>query len=166
MADTTSRRPPSFRPGASRAALVGVIAVLVLGGCAQAGSGDPAEVGAAPTGAAPTGASPSGEATESAPADAPADDLGPSVAWVDEGRTFSLTLYGSSSCPPAVDAVEAAGTDAVTVRLAPVDPGPCTFDYVPTASEHELPAGVDGRPVSVEVVSAAEGVEPVSLELP
>ncbi|NIJ05668.1 hypothetical protein [Frigoribacterium faeni] len=163
MAETTHhRRPAAART--VRTALVAVAATLLLGACAQTAPGSAPDAGAAPTGSA-TSSSPPVEG-DGAGDDAPADDLGPSVAWVDEGRTFSLTLYGSSSCPPAVDAVEAAGTDAVTVRLAPVDPGPCTFDYVPTASEHELPAGVDGRPVSVEVVSAAEGVEPVSLELP
>ena len=65
-----------------------------------------------------------------------------------------------------LESVEAAGADAVTVRLAPADPGMCTMDYVPSVTEHELPDGVDGRHVTVDVVPAEEGAEPVSLELP
>ncbi|WP_209559485.1 hypothetical protein [Frigoribacterium sp. PvP032] len=163
MAETTHHRRPAT---ASRAALVAVAATFLLGACAQTGPGDAPGAGAAPTGSssASAPASPDGDGDGS---DDGTADGGPSVAWLDEGRSFSLTLYGSSTCPPAVESVEAAGADAVTVRLAPADQGMCTMDYVPTVSEHDLPDGVDGRPVAIDVVVAAgEGAEPVSLELP
>ena len=157
MAETTHHR----RPAAARIALVAVAATFLLGACAQAGPGDAPDAGAAPTGSS----SPSVPVDDDGTDDGAAEG-GPSVVWLDEGTSFSLTLFGSSTCPPAVESVEAAGADAVTVRLAPADPGMCTMDYVPAVSEHELPAGVDGRPVTVDVVPAEEGAEPVSLELP
>ena len=161
MAETTPhRRPAAVR--AARLALLAVVATVLLGACAQAGPGDAPEAGAAPTGSS----TPSVPVDDGDGTDDGAAEGGPSVAWLDEGTSFSLTLFGSSTCPPAVESVEAAGADAVTVRLAPADPGMCTMDYVPAVSEHELPAGVDGRPVTVDVVPAEEGAEPVSLELP
>ena len=154
MAETTRPR----RPAAARIALVAVAGTFLLSACAQAGPGDAPDAGTAPTGSS----SPSVPVEDG---DGAAEG-GPSVVWVEEGTSFSLTLFGSSTCPPAVESVEAAGVDAVTVRLAPPDPGMCTMDYVPAVSEHELPAGVDDRPVTVDVVPAEEGAEPVSLELP
>lgn len=156
MAETTHPR----RPAAARIALVAVAATFLLGACAQAGPSDAPDAGTAPTGSS----SPSVPVGDGA--DDGAAEGGPSVAWLEEGTSFSLTLFGSSTCPPAVESVEAAGADAVTVRLAPADPGMCTMDYVPSVTEHELPDGVDGRPVTVDVVPAEEGAEPVSLELP
>jgi len=157
MAETTHpRRPAAVR--AARIALVAVAATSLLGACAQAGPGDAPDAGTAPTGSSSPSV-PVGDGDGAA-------EGGPSVVWLVEGASFTLTLYGSSTCPPAVESVEAAGADAVTVRLAPADPGMCTMDYVPAVSEHALPAGVDGRPVTVDVVPAEDGAEPVSVELP
>ena len=160
MAETTPHR----RPAAARIALVAVAATFLLGACAQAGPGGAPDAGAAPTGSStPSGPADDGDGDGT---DDGAAEGGPSVAWLDEGTSFSLALFGSSTCPPAVESVEAAGADAVTVRLAPADPGMCTMDYVPAVSEHELPAGVEGRPLTVDVVPAEDGAEPASLELP
>ncbi|AZS45988.1 MULTISPECIES: hypothetical protein [Microbacterium] len=65
---------------------------------------------------------------------------------LDDGRMFAVVTWGSSTCVPQVDTVEAQG-QTVTVTL--VDPDgdgaekACTADLAPRASIGALPEGVD-----------------------
>jgi hypothetical protein len=58
-------------------------------------------------------------------------EFAPSAAWLDDG-SIVLVTWGSSTCVPTVESVDAADGGA-TVTLT-VDDGPCTRDMVPRAT--------------------------------
>lgn len=130
--------------GRMRAAMIAATSVaLLVTGCASGGvaggslDGNPEE-------SAPVETAPAPET--SAPVD---EDFEPSVAWLEEGATFELTTYGSSSCPAEVAEVLLDAPDSITLQLAPPSDGMCTMDMAPTAQTIELPAGADGRPLGI-----------------
>jgi hypothetical protein len=135
------------------AAIAGAAIALLVTGCATgpggAIDGNPEEAVPAP---APV---------ETAPAQ---DDFGPSVAWLEEGASFELTTYGSSSCPAEVAEVLLDAADLVTLQLAPPSEGACTMDMAPTTQTIELPEGADGRPLGV-ALRASDGTVTAELSL-
>lgn len=136
------------------AAIAGAAIALLVTGCASgpggALDGNPEEAVPAPV--------------ESAPETAPVDDFGPSAAWLEEGASFELTTYGSSSCPAEVAEVLLDAADLVTLQLAPPSEGACTMDMAPTTQTVELPEGADGRPLGV-ALRASDGTVTAELSL-
>ncbi|MBT2484601.1 MULTISPECIES: hypothetical protein [unclassified Microbacterium] len=69
----------------------------------------------------------------SASADAPGMETGhPSAGWYDDGGLVLLT-WGSSSCPPIVEALEGAGNEG-TATFVTDDEKICTMDFAPRAT--------------------------------
>ncbi|REJ07472.1 hypothetical protein DY023_03645 [Microbacterium bovistercoris] len=120
------------------AAALAAATVLAAGlsGCAQSPS-TPASDAPAPT-------STSGSAPD-------IDDV--EVAWLDDGRSFAVVTWGSSSCVPQTESISAAGQE-ITVTLVDPDEGVCTSDLAPRASLAVIPEGVDvTKDIDVTVVN-------------
>jgi len=87
----------------------------------------------------------------------------PSARWLGEGRIEVITR-GSSTCPASVESVEVEAADRLTLVIASGEPESgtspeglqivCTSDLSPTAHALDLPDGVDGIPLSIELRSA------------
>jgi hypothetical protein len=78
--------------------------------------------------------------------DAPPSSAGgaPFSVWLKDGARFTVTLYGSSTCPPIGTAIETTGKNKVTVAVAkPPKNQPCTMDYVPHTTVFATPSAVD-----------------------
>ncbi|PRB17211.1 hypothetical protein [Microbacterium sp. MYb62] len=86
-------------------------------------------------------------------------------ALLDDGRMFAVVTWGSSTCVPQVDQVEAQG-QTVTVTL--VDPDgtdkACTADLAPRASLGALPEGVDPKTDITLNVTYGDIVDDVDLD--
>lgn len=85
------------------------------------------------------------------------DDWELSAGWFDDLRSLALLTFGSSSCPPIIDAVTVTGDAEVTVRVAePEQDRPCTMDMAPRISHLQLESDLV-HPESAELVlSGAE----------
>ncbi|WP_431245614.1 hypothetical protein [Leifsonia xyli] len=84
--------------------------------------------------------------------DAPPSSAGGAswAAWLEEGTQFAIVLYGSSTCPPKVQNVEATGPKTIKAILAPAPGGICTRDFVPHTTVFATPDRI-GKGVSVTV---------------
>ncbi len=90
------------------------------------------------------------------------EDFTPSAGWVDDD-VFAILTWGSSSCAPQVESVDAEGAD-VTVTFATPDPATmCTMDMAPRVTL----AGVSGadRPATATLTGGFEFAEPVSIPI-
>lgn len=102
-----------------------------------------------PTSSASPAASDSQAPSDSLPDERTANDV--EAAWIDGGRGVAIVTWGSSTCVPFVEAVDAEG-QTITVELVDDDATACTDDLVPRASSVGLPAGVDSsKDVEVKV---------------
>jgi len=75
----------------------------------------------------------------------------PAAVWMERGESFAVVTMGSSSCPVVATAVSAKGDDLVSVMFGSSPNNPCTADIAPTTHEFELPTGVTGDAISVEI---------------
>lgn len=133
--------------GRMRAAMIAAASVaLLVAGCAS-GGGPGGSLDGNPEESAPV----PGDGT-STPIDPDAFES-PEVVWVDEGMTFALTTWGSSSCPSEVEEVLLGAADLVTLQFAAPSDGICTADMAPTTQTIELPDGADGRPLRIDLRS-------------
>lgn len=121
-----------------------------------------ATVFAAPEGTDPTtdvtivAAGFEGEATLAGLREAPAEvpEGSPSAGWFDSSGGFVVLTWGSSSCPPVVDSVEATGDADVAIIFATPDPAQaCTRDMAPRATI----AYVDGLSSQVDITLLLTG---------
>ncbi|MDR2998146.1 MAG: hypothetical protein LBU78_08510 [Microbacterium sp.] len=114
----------------------GILLMAGLAGCAQS----------------PSGTSTSAPAPTSTSGSTP-DDADVKVAWLDEGRSFAVVTYGSSTCVPQMQSVSSDG-QTVEVTLADADQeAACTADFAPRASLSVMPVEVDvTKDVEVKVV--------------
>lgn len=117
-----------------RAVLTTVLAVTLLAGCAPKSVARDSYPGAVP--GAPQSEGVIGEE-------------GPVAVWLDEGESFAVTTFGSSSCPPVPTGIEQTATDAVIIRLERASTTVCTADMAPTTHEFVLAEATDDRPVTV-----------------
>lgn len=86
------------------------------------------------------------------PAEAP--EGAPSAGWFDDKGGFVVLTWGSSSCPPVVDSVEATGdADVALVFATPAADQACTRDMAPRATM----AYVDGLSSQVDVTLLLTG---------
>lgn len=99
----------------------------------------------------------------------------PVVGWIDEGETFAVVTWGSSSCPYIPTALEAAGAAALTVTLTlPASYEACTEGLGAWTHTFTLPDEVTGRPIAVTVagddqtgwIAGDAGLPDHTLELP
>lgn len=91
-------------------------------------------------------------------------DFEPSAGWFDQAGFVVLT-WGSSTCVPTVEGVEATGESALTVTFAelPADQA-CTMDVAPRLAIAAAPDGFDGED-DVTLTLAGGGVEGSTLIL-
>lgn len=78
--------------------------------------------------------------------DAPPSSSGgaPFSVWMKDGAQFTITLYGSSSCPPTGAALDVTGTNKITVAVADLPKNKaCTMDYVPHTTVFATPSAID-----------------------
>ncbi|WP_309103852.1 hypothetical protein [Microbacterium sp.] len=100
--------------------------------------------------------SPGAEAPTSSDSPAPSgasDDTNEiDATLLDDGRMFAVVTWGSSTCVPDVDAVEAEGQNVgVTLVDGDADQA-CTADMAPRASIGAFPEGVDPtQPITLDV---------------
>ncbi|WES65989.1 hypothetical protein P0L94_07920 [Microbacter sp. GSS18] len=76
---------------------------------------------------------------------------GPAAVWIDRGESFAVVTLGSSSCPAMATEVSASRDDRVSVTFGPSPSTTCTADMAPTTHTFDLPAGVSGDAISVEI---------------
>lgn len=75
----------------------------------------------------------------------------PAATWLDRGETFAVVTIGSSSCPAVATAIEVESGNRLSVTFGPSPNNPCTADMAPTTHEFDLPAGVSGDSITVEI---------------
>ena len=89
--------------------------------------------------------------------EAPASSAGgaPWSAWLDGGKRFTLTVYGSSTCPPAASDLVVRSDNRVQVLFPDPPKKPCTKDYVPHTTVFDTPGGIDS---SKDVTITAQSI--------
>jgi Family of unknown function (DUF6174) len=87
----------------------------------------------------------------------------PTIGWTKQ-RELRLTTYGSSSCPWVPAAVDARGSQSVTIRLKGPDRDEiCTMDLAPHHSIVKLPSRIDRRADQLTFVLLAPAHQPLVL---
>jgi len=90
------------------------------------------------------------------------EDYTPSAGWVDDD-VFAILTWGSSSCAPQIESVDAEGAE-VTVTFATPDPATvCTMDMAPRVALAAV-SGVDGA-ATVTLTGGFEFAEPVTIPI-
>ncbi|WP_243062247.1 hypothetical protein [Humibacter sp. RRB41] len=114
------------------ASAVAVLAVVALAGCAQNSTKPITDYKGEPKGV-----------------DAPANSAGgaPFSVWLKGGDQFSVTLYGSSTCPPRVTRFALTGHNKMELTVPdPAAKGKiCTMDYVPHTTVFSTPNTIDRK---------------------
>ena len=114
------------------ASVVATLALVALAGCAQTSTkavtsyhGDPKGV--------------------EVPAGATGDS--PFSVWLKGGDQFSVTLYGSSTCPPVATKIDVTSHNHVTLTVpSPTAKGKvCTMDFVPHTTVFTTPGAIDRK---------------------
>ncbi len=98
---------------------------LLIAGCAAGPGSDPSSTAEPP------------------PVEQPDAEYELGAAWLDDGRMFAVVTWGSSTCVPVVETVEADGQRVTVTFAEDEEVRACTMDYVPRASVAGLPEGVD-----------------------
>jgi len=99
------------------ASVVAALTVLALAGCSQNSTKPITDYKGEPKGV-----------------EAPASSAGgaPFSVWLKDGEQFTVTLYGSSTCPPIASSYKLTGHNKVQLTIPQPDASkPCTMDYVP-----------------------------------
>lgn len=124
---------PSARPRRfSRVAVASVVAgltMLALAGCAQNSTKPVTDYKGEPKGV-----------------EAPASSAGgaPFSVWLKGGDQFTVTLYGSSTCPPIASRFKLTGHNKVELTIPQPDKKKiCTMDYVPHTTVFATPNTID-----------------------
>ncbi|TAM66839.1 MAG: hypothetical protein EPN48_14180 [Microbacteriaceae bacterium] len=67
----------------------------------------------------------------------------PFSVWLKNGAQFTVTTYGSSSCPPAGTDFVVTGTNKLTVAIKEYKGQACTTDYVPRTTVFATPSDIN-----------------------
>jgi hypothetical protein len=68
----------------------------------------------------------------------------PFSVWLQNGDQFTITLYGSSACPPIATKYSLVGRNKMTITVPAPAPGKkCTMDYTPHTTVFSTPNTVD-----------------------
>lgn len=92
------------------------------------------------------------------------DQLGEQIltGWIEEGRTFAVVTWGSSTCVPVADSLEAKSDASMLVTFTASPNEVCTSDMAPATHTFALPAEVSKRPIELTVVLTETGQSDVS----
>ncbi|WP_423919600.1 hypothetical protein ACPEEZ_12625 [Frigoribacterium sp. 2-23] len=124
--DSTGRRGRHTTGAVVVAAAIALASAALLTSCTHSGG----VIGERYDGAGPGTLGPDGSG-----------DTGPTVGWVDEGSSFFVTTYGSSSCPAAPTGLSVDG-DTLEVTMTQQGGDVCTADFGPSSYALELPSQV------------------------
>jgi len=83
--------------------------------------------------------------------------------WIEEGESFAVTMWGSSSCPAEPTLIEATDAGVVDLRFDTDSVGPCTADLAPTTHEFTVPDDAVTSPLVISLRGVSE--EPLELIL-
>lgn len=111
------------------ASVVAGLVVLALAGCAQNSTKPITDYKGEPKGV-----------------EAPPSSAGgaPFSVWLKSGDQFTVTLYGSSTCPPIASRFKLTGHNKIELTVAGPPKGrPCTMDYVPHTTVFATPNTID-----------------------
>ena len=86
------------------------------------------------------------------------------AGWIEDGKTFGVVTWGSSSCPPVAETLQLVSPGELRLVFGAPTQQICTADMSPTTHEIALPEGATKRPISLEVVYS-EYDETVTLTL-
>lgn len=84
------------------------------------------------------------------------------TGWIEEGKTFAVVTWGSSSCVPIADSIEATADNSLLVSFVASPNEVCTADMAPTTHTFALPSGATKRPIELTVVLTENGQSDVS----
>ena len=85
----------------------------------------------------------------------------PIAGWIEEGKTFAIVTWGSSSCQFVATSYEADGDAGVKVHFKEPGATACTDDLSPITHTFELPESVTDRPITVTVTGkGSDGIKP------
>lgn len=89
----------------------------------------------------------------------------PFSVWLKDGDQFTVTLYGSSTCPPVATRFKLTGHNKVelTVSTGKDKNAVCTMDYVPHTTVFATPNTIDRN---ADVSIAGQGMKWVLAALP
>lgn len=128
---------------------VSLLTVLLLAGCSNAqGAADRSYAGLPESGGVPPEAEISTE---------------PVAVWIEEGESFAVTTWGSSSCPAEPTSIETTDAGVVEIEFDTDSDGPCTADLAPTTSEFTVPDDAVASPFVITVSGMTE--QPLELVL-
>lgn len=89
----------------------------------------------------------------------------PFGAWLIEGETFGIVVWGSSSCPDIPDSFEVGSAGQVTINFANDRAGACTDDLAPMTHTFTLPEAAKTHPITVVVTGPGEDQDDVVIFL-
>ena len=72
----------------------------------------------------------------------------PVPVWMERGKSFSITRWGSSSCAPVPTKIESSGSE-VTIRFEDAGKKDCTADMAATTHEFTVPDGTGPPPLKI-----------------
>lgn len=75
--------------------------------------------------------------------------------WLKGGDQFTVTLYGSSTCPPVATGFSLRGKNLMTVEVKKHGDKACTMDYVPHTTVFSTPNTID-RNRDVKITAAGQ----------
>ncbi|NNC12027.1 hypothetical protein HII28_09055 [Planctomonas sp. JC2975] len=77
--------------------------------------------------------------------EAPASSAGgaPFSVWLKNGDQFTVTLYGSSTCPPVATKFALTGHNKMELTISTGGKTACTMDYVPHTTVFATPNTID-----------------------
>ena len=124
-------------------AAIGAVALaLSVAGCSAGPASDSYDGG--PRNADPSSAALSGDG-------AFGSDDSPLVVWNEGRESFSVTNWGSGSCPDRAESIKVDSAHSLTVTFRRDDHEQCTMDISPFTHEFTLPTEETERPLTVTV---------------
>lgn len=74
------------------------------------------------------------------------------TGWIEEGKTFAVVIWGSSSCVPIADSIDSNADNSMVLTFRASPNEVCTADMSPSTHTFALPKRVTQRPIELTVV--------------
>ncbi|MGO7983800.1 hypothetical protein ACC691_38815, partial [Rhizobium johnstonii] len=79
----------------------------------------------------------------------PSTDLQNYAAWLENGSSIAIVLYGSSGCPSVGQSMVVRASNSLRVTTVPIPADKaCTADYAPHTTVFPTPPGMMCEPIS------------------
>jgi len=80
----------------------------------------------------------------------------PIAIWIEEGESFAVTTWGSSSCPAEPTSLETTDAGVVDILFDTDAGGPCTADLAPMTHEFTVPDDAATAPLVISLRGVGE----------